>query len=367
MTRFLRGGAEEKTLLELENLGDYHQFTLATGPEIDPRSIDRARKAGVPHIVIPSLRHYAPWRAPAAIRQVRSLLRADRYDLVHTHSTEAGIIAREAARRERIPRIVHTIHGLEFADAHPYPIRRTVLALHRRLAPSTHRYFSNADVLTMTFLDHGIGRRDQYVTVRSAIDLKKIQSASAVALDGDPVVLTAGRLVPGKGMEEVLEAVGLLSKKWPGLNLYVVGEGPREAALRKQAVRLPPGTHIHFLGFREDLPGLLRGADAVVLASHREGTPRVLTEALAVGCPIVATNVDGIPEQVSAGRTGLLVAPRDAAALADALEETLGDPDAAKARARAGQRYAEEFGLPRMVDTIRREYHHLEAHGPETI
>lgn len=363
MTRFLRGGAEEKTLLEIEHLHREHQFSVATGPEVEPESVARLARIGVPHHIIPDLRHYQPWRAPAAVRQVRALLREGRFDAIHTHSTEGGIVGREAARAERLSRVLHTIHGPEFSEAHPFLIRRAVVALHRRLAPTTTRYLSNCESLVRDFLAQRIGVPEQYRLVRSGLDLASVRAAPPVALAGDPVVLTATRLAGGKGLEELFEACARVFARWPEARLAIAGAGPLRPRLERKAARLGIGDRVDFLGFRNDLAGLMKSADVFCFPSHREGTPRVVTEAMAAGCPIVATRIDGIPEQVLDGETGLLVAPRDPKGLAEALEATLSDRAAAKGRAAVGLARAEEFGLERMIATLEREYAELEAHG----
>ncbi len=356
ITRFLPGGAEEKTLLEIENLRSEHDYALASGSEVDSRMLARLEGLGVPHIPIPALRHYAPWTAPMAVRQLRRAIARGRYDLVHTHSTEAGLLAREAAHRERVPRIVHTIHGHEFTQAHAYPIRRSVVAFHRHLARFTHRYFSNAESLVHAFLGARIGTSDQYALVRSGLDLGAVDQASASALRGRPVILSAARITRSKGLEEVIDAVGLLRKEFTEIRLAVAGDGPRLADLRRRVESVGAAAAVDFLGHRSDLPGLLKSADVFVHASHREGTPRVITQALAAGCPVVATNVDGIPEQLKLGEAGLMVPPRDVPALVAAIRSTLLDPAAARRRTQAGKEHVREFSLETMLSQLRSQY-----------
>lgn len=361
ITRLLQGGAEEKTFRELEGLRPEHEFQLASGPETAATSVTRLEKLGVGHHVIPSLRHYAPWRAASAIRQLRELIRRERFDVVHTHSAEAGILGREAARREGVRAIVHTIHGLEFAPTHPWPIRRAVVALHRRLAPHTTRYFSNADILTRAFLLKGIGTPPQYVTIRSGVPVDEVAQAQPIPLPGAPAILTAARLARGKGVEDVLRAAASLRDQFPDLRLYVAGEGPRRPALERLSGRLGLSSAVSFLGHRADLPGLLRGANLFAFASEREGTPRVVTEALAAGCPVVATAVDGIPEQIQNGETGLLVPPRDPDALADAMRSCLRNAEGARIRARLGSARVLRFSIREMLAALRSEYEKLAA------
>lgn len=361
MTRFIRGGAEEKVLLELAHLRKEHEFSIATGPETHRAVLDPLADWGIPHHVVPSLRHYAPWQAPAAIRQIGRLIRAAGYDAVHTHSAEAGLLGREAAHRQNVMRILHTIHGHEFSPAHPWPIRRAVVAFHRHLAPHTDRYLSNAEALTAEFLKAGIGRAEQYRLVPSGFDVEAARNARPVHFSDSPTVLTAARLTAGKGIEELIEAFALLRRDFPTLRLAIAGDGPSEPALRKLTKRLQVDERVEFLGFRTDLAGLLKTASVFAFPSHREGTPRAVSLALAAGCPVVASNVDGIPEQVQHGETGLLVAPKDPKALTSAVRAVLDRPEEARKRAEEGQRRIVRFGIPAMLEATRAVYREVEA------
>jgi glycosyltransferase involved in cell wall biosynthesis len=140
-----------------------------------------------------------------------------------------------------------------------------------------------------------------------------------------------------------------------------VGDGPLRAAAEEAAVQAGVAARVTFLGLRKDAPDLLSASDVAVHSSLREGLPRVVLEALAVGTPLVATAVGGVPDVVTDGVTGLLVPPGDPAALARAVVATLAEPAAAAARARAGQAAVQPFTARQMLDEQHALYRRLLA------
>lgn len=355
ITRWLRGGAEEKTFREIEGLRREHDFTLVSGPEVDPIAVARLAKLGVEHRTVPDLVHLRPHRWGLAVRQLKTLT-SEGWDVVHTHSTEAGVLARHAAHRSGVTRIVHTIHGPEFSSEHPLPFRLMVLAAQRRLAPVTRRYFSNADALTRAYLAAGIGNPGQYTTIRSGVDIDALAKVDPRRSRGAPALLAAGRLVGAKGFEDLIDALPLIRARHPGVVLSLAGDGPLREALVERARRNGVEQNLDILGHVEDLPARIAGSDIFVHASYREGTPRVVTEALAVGRSVVATRIDGVPEQVLDGVNGFLIPVRAPSAIAAAVERIADSPALRAQMERAARERAQEFSLSRMIARTREEY-----------
>ena len=164
-----------------------------------------------------------------------------------------------------------------------------------------------------------------------------------LALDGD-VLLFAGRLGPQKAVGVLLEALGRISD----VTLVIAGDGPERPALEGRVAELGLDARVRFLGSvpRETVLRLFRASDASVLPSAWENFPHTVVEALAVGCPVIATAVGGVPEVVRDGENGLLVPPGDAAALADSIERFFGDAPLRErlhgAAARSVEGYSEE-------------------------
>ena len=163
-------------------------------------------------------------------------------------------------------------------------------------------------------------------------------------------MLCIGRLVPDKDHDTLLTAFHLTAAAHPEAELWLVGEGPRLAALRQLAQRLSIADRVKFIPPREDLRPLLHQATLLVLSSRTEALPNVVLEAMAAGLPVVATRVGGVPELVDPGRTGWLVDPEDAPGLAAALNQALADPEAAQTLGRAGRaRALQDFSLETMA------------------
>lgn len=356
ITRWLRGGAEAKTLAELEGLRGRYRFTLVHGAAWEPQAAARVDALGVRRLALPELRHYSPVSSLRAVGAFRRVLDAERPDVLHVHSTEAAAVGRAAVRGGGLP-VVYTLHGLPFGPGRAAPLRAFVRAVERRYAPRTTRFLANADAIRDAYLAAGIGRREQYVTIPSGIDLDAAAKAPAAAdLPGEPPrVLFAGRLEPGKGAQETLVAMAALRSQGTRADVLVAGEGP----LRAELERLAPWAH--FLGYRHDLPAVLKACDVLALPSRNEGTPRVITEAMACGVPVVATRVGGIPEQVDHGASGLLVPVGDRAALREALRSLLADPAMRSRMGSAGEARAKQFSRDAMLATTDAVYRGLLA------
>lgn len=355
ITRWLRGGAEAKTLAELEGLRGRYRYTLAHGGEHEPAAAARVDALGVRRVVLPGLRHLAPHTLPGAVREVRALLARERPDLLHVHSTEAAFVGRAAARGLRAP-VVYTLHGLPFGPGRAAPLRALVRWVERRQAPRTARFLANSPAIRDAYLAAGIGRPGQYVVVPSGVDLDAAAKApAATGLPGAPPrILFAGRLAPGKGLRETVAAVEALRAGGLAASLLVAGEGPERARLEAA-----PRPWLHLLGHRDDLASVMKGCDVVALPSALEGTPRVVTEAMACGIPVVASRVGGIPDQLGEDEAGLLVPPGDARALAEALRLLCSDAALRGRLARAGPRRAAAFGVGAMLERTEEVYRAL--------
>ena len=157
-----------------------------------------------------------------------------------------------------------------------------------------------------------------------------------------PVLVTIGRLTEQKGHRYLLQALPGLLNTWPQLCCLFVGEGELQEALQRMATELGVERACRFVGVRADIADILASADLFVLPSLSEGFPFVLLEALAMGCPVVASRVNGIPELIEEGKTGLLVPARDLQALALAIQELLNDPVAASRMGAAGRTVVRE-------------------------
>jgi glycosyltransferase involved in cell wall biosynthesis len=346
ITRLLKGGAEAKTIQTVFGLEEY-DFTVGHGASYDETQTTRLHDHGVTTRRFSLLRHYNPVTAVPAVVSIARYIRRQDFDLVHTHSTEAGILGRLAAHRADVP-VVHTVHGVPFAADRNEALNKFVLACEQRVAPLTDCIVTNADAIAEEYLRRGIGRPEQYKTVYSGIDLKKFATADPAELPGEGLRITmVGRLVEGKGLGVLLDAVAVLDR--PDLTVCVVGDGPERESFEADVRQRGLGDVVHTLGYRDDIGSILAASDVFVLASFREGTPRVITEAMASGLPVVATDIAGIPEQVTDGENGYLVPTGDPDALADRLARLLDEPERRETFGAASREHAERFSTKKMV------------------
>lgn len=350
ITRLLKGGAEAKTIETVLGL-DAYEFTVGFGAEYDVEQVQRLEQAGVTTKRFRSIRHYNPVTAVLAVGAVARYLRKEDFDLVHTHSTEAGIIGRFAATLVDIP-VVHTVHGVPFASDRNDLLERFVLSCERAAARRTDQLIANADAIAEDYLFRGIGDPDQYTTVYSGIHLDAFRDVTAAPdITGDGVrIVMVGRLADGKGFEDLLAAVGRLEQD--RISVYLVGDGPLRDDLQHQIRQRGLSDTVQMLGYHDDIPAILATCDVFVLPSYREGTPRVITEAMASGLPVIATDIAGIPEQVEDGTNGILIQPGEIGELVTALERLVESKSLREEFGTASRDRVERFSVETMLSDL---------------
>ena len=291
---------------------------------------------------------------------------AAEHDIRILNSTgyKADLVGHVATRRLNVRHVV-TIQGF----VEKYPLRKRFYdVLTRWVARRADRVVTVSDSLKRDLVRGGT-REDRIVTVHNFVDARRFENVDPAAVarvrrelgvaPGAPCVQILGRLNPEKGHTHFLEAAARVKKELPGVRYVVVGESYRSLRqqLERRAAELGVQRDVVFTGYREDVPALLAAATVVVSASLREGLPLVLVEAMAAARPVVATTVDGIPELVDPGRTGLLVPPRDAEGLAAGMLKMLRAPEQAAAMGRAGRAVVRErFSAEQMVRRIQDVY-----------
>lgn len=328
ITRFLDGGAETTTINELEAIREADldaDLRLGVGREHDEEALDSVEAQGVETQVFSWIRHYSLVASVLAVAQVARYLLRDDIDIVHTHSTEAGVIGRFAATIARTPVVVHEVHGDPIADDRSRLLNGFVLAMERLAARTTDYIVTKSPTIERCYLERGIGRPERYRVIRHGVDLERFRGASP-ASDLDPdrdVVMYVGRLARGKGIPDLLDAVAGLADD--DVTLVLVGDGPLRSEIEGTVARRGMEVSVRLLGHREDVPSLLAAADLLVLPSYREGTPRVVTEALASGLPVIGTTVGGVPDQLDPATNGYLIDAGEVEALTATIRSVLAD------------------------------------------
>jgi glycosyltransferase involved in cell wall biosynthesis len=265
--------------------------------------------------------------APTLSRLVR-LIRRERVDVVHTHLTTASWNGALAARLARVPSVAH-VHGLDsktwfqHADYQVAVARAVKAHLVAQGVPSPR--------VRVSFVG---------LDVEAYQPREREEARAELGLEwapGTPGVGVVASLIERKGHRFLLDALHQLQDEFPDARLLIAGEGPLEGALREQTQRLGLGERVEFLGFRRDVDRVVSACDVVVLPSLKEGLSIAAMEAMALGRPVVATAIAGMPELLQEGETGALVPPGDADALARVLRGWWRDPAKAQRVALGGR------------------------------
>jgi glycosyltransferase involved in cell wall biosynthesis len=339
--------------------------------------VNALAQRGIRHFALNhATRSVAPFEDGKALVELVRLLRHLQPAIVHTHNPKPGIYGRIAARVAGVPVVVNTVHGL-YALPDDATLRRAVVYGLERLAAacSDAEFVQNPEDVTtlrrlgvpedkVLFLGNGIDLRRFDPEMISAEDRASARVELGAIAPTDVVVGVVGRLVREKGYHEIFEAAARLRQRCPTVRFVVIGpdEPYKQGSVTREAKAAAAASGVLFLGSRVDVERLYRGMDLYVLASHREGFPRSAMEAASMGLPIVATDIRGCREVVERGITGLLVPPRDPAALADAIAALALDPERRQRMGTAGRNKAlREFDQQRCIDLTLSVYRRLLA------
>ncbi len=372
ITRLILGGAQENTILTVEGL--HHRYrdevVLVTGPAEGPEGdlFERAERQGLRVEVIPELvRPIKPATDWTAYQKLRKFIRAEAPDVVHLHSSKAGILGRAAAWKEKVPLVVHTIHGLAFGPSEKEWRNQLYITLERWAAKRCHAIISVCDAMTEQALEAGVGRPDQYQTIYSGMEVEPFLNPPRprelvrreLGLKEDEIAFaTVARLFDRKGHQDILEIAPHLLRENPKIRFVWIGSGILRDSLEAEAHRLGIRNAIIFTGLvpPSTIPELIHASDAVLHPSYREGLARVLPQGLISGKPAISYDIDGAKEVVLP-ETGILVPFLDRDRLAAAILELAGDPERRERLGHEGRRrFADQFRTETMVDQIRSLY-----------
>lgn len=358
ITRLEPGGAQRNTLYTVEHL-DRSQFepALAWGPG-DPldeaaAAIPDLRREPVPELVRP-ISPALDWRA---LRRLLGVVRRLQPQVVHTHSSKAGVLGRLAARIGRTPVVVHSIHGFGFTPLQPGPVRMLYVIAERVMARWTDHFVTVSESNLRAGLALGLFPPERASVIRSGIELGRFRSPEGGrearerlgVPEGAPLVVQVGNFKPQKAPLDFVRVAAAVAREAPGAWFVMVGDGELRPAAEELASDLSVAGRIVFCGWWDDIPGLLAASRVSVLTSRHEGLPRAAVESLAAGVPVVATAVDGTPEVVKDGRNGFLVEAGDVAGLARRVSQLLRDDELHRRLAAAAAEGLDEFDIDRMV------------------
>ncbi|MFQ5424896.1 MAG: glycosyltransferase family 4 protein [Phycisphaerae bacterium] len=377
ITRLIVGGAQENTVLTCEGLhARGHDVTLISGLTAGPEGslVDRARSGGYVFEELPDLvRPIHPWHDLRALETLRRRFQITRPDVVHTHSSKAGVIGRLAAHDAGVPFVVHTIHGMSFNRTQPWAVRAVYAAAERLCAQRCHAIVTVADAMTRQALAAGVGRPDQYVTIRSGIEVAAFDPARFAAAatragwgvaPDEVLVGTVARLFRSKGYEELIEIIDRAARVEDKLRFVWIGGGADRARYEADLVRRGLRDRVVLTGLLspDGIPRVLTAIDILAHTSRWEGLPRAVVQALLMKKPAVSFDIDGAPEVITPGETGELARLDDLAGFADAVVALARNKDQRLLYGEAGRvRCLTDFDHATMVDRLDRLYRRRKA------
>ena len=374
ITRFDKGGSAENTFLTVRDLDkSRYDVALIRGLSQESQMGDREaraveanlaalEKSGVRMVTMPELvRDLSPLNDFRAFMRLFRLFRKQRPHNVHTHTSKAGILGRWAAYFAGAPVIVHTPHGHVFWGYFGRAKTTLFILMERLTARITDRIITLTKQEMNDHLRFSIAPAEKFTVVHSGVDLGPFSrlkvDAPAVrkklAIPQDSFVVgTAGRLTPVKGQKYLIEAAAGLVRQHRDMLFVFLGDGQLVNDLKLMTSALGIGDQVKFLGWRPDVAEVMSTFDVFVLPSLNEGMGKVLVEAMAMGKPLIASDVGGIPDLVVQGENGLLVPPANSEALAQAVLDLYENPDKRERMGEAGKRISAAYGVEAMMRKI---------------
>ena len=367
ITKLELGGAQKVTLMTLERLprGRY-ELGLVTGPE--GLLVDWANRIpDLSRFWIPALiREVRPVRDAIAFLKLWNLFRRERPQVVHTHSSKAGILGRWAAKMAGVPVIFHTAHGFGFNDFQRPLVRAFYVWLERVTTKVTTKMvvvsYANAD----TGEKSRVFDRTDWVLFRDAISVdvfvKPLPRRGMLQEWGIPehkvIIGMIACFKPQKSPVDFIDVAARVLRQTTAAHFLMAGDGELRSAIEARIREHGIGQHITLLGWQgeNEMPEVYRNLDVVVLTSLWEGLPCVFSEAMACDLPIVATNVDGAREAIIDGENGYLHEPHDIEAMANSVLKLVADPELRREMGRRGKSRVMEFDISTSVATLESAY-----------
>jgi len=353
------GGAQGNTLYTVSNL-DKSMFdaALIAGPggilDDDAKKTENIDLYFVPQLV----RQVNPIKDIVALFKLRKLLKSIKSDLVHTHSSKAGILGRIAAYLAGVPVIIHTFHGFGFNDFQKWFVKFVYVLAERITAKISDKLIVVSNENISYGLANRIGRKEQYMVIRSGIKTGKYrQKFDAVKIkkelglkETDKIITTIGPFKPQKNTVDFIDMAAQVSGKFPDVKFLVIGDGSLRPQIESKIAAFNLQNKVMLLGWRNDIPELLSITDIFILTSLWEGLPRAIVESMVSGKPVIAYAVDGSKEIVKDNVTGFLIPPKNMEVLCEKTMLLLSDDNLRlKFGMEAQKTVSTEFDIDHMV------------------
>ncbi|MBI5187452.1 MAG: glycosyltransferase family 4 protein [Nitrospirae bacterium] len=337
ITRLDRGGSVKIFLNLIKALkANSIEVVMASGPSIlpeeDPEVFSRANE--VKFYLVPNLvRDINPVKDIKAFFEILFILRSEKPDVLHTHTSKAGFLGRIAGKLSGVRAVVHTPHGHVFYGYFNRILSYVFLLLERLATIFTDKIIALTERERQEYIRFRIAGGEKIQTIHNGIHIERFLSVSdkkkvreelginpSLALIG-----WVGRLVDVKGCEYFIDAAVFIKTRFRDSVFIIAGDGPLRDFLEKKTEAIGILDSVYFLGYRTDIPDIIASIDLLVISSLNEGLGLVAIEAMASARPVVATNVGGLPEVVIDGKCGFIVPPGNPQSIADAVLKILTD------------------------------------------
>lgn len=288
-----------------------------------------------------------PLKDLLALIEIYRFIKINKIDIVHTHSSKAGILGRWAARLAKVKIIVHTVHGWSFNDFQPKLMRIIFIRLERITARFTDKIIVVSNYDKEKGLNNGIGDGDKYTLIRYGIDYaafggRKEDVRQALGINADDLIVgMIACFKPQKCPQDFVKLAFLINQSLPKVKFILVGDGILRRCVEDLIGNFKLQPKLILAGWRRDIPAILQALDVFALTSLWEGLPISVLEAMAASKPVVATNTGGIAEVIVEGKTGFLVAPQDIKSMSEKLINLLEDKNL---REKMGQNAKDSLG-----------------------
>ena len=371
ITRMIVGGAQENTLLTIKgHLQSGHQVELATGPSPgrEGKLLENTGMPDFPIVEFPDMvRELSPLHDLKAFFALKKYFKAGKFDVVHTHSSKAGILGRLAARAAGVPVVVHTVHGQAF---HPYQSKwknRLYIALERFAAKYCDKIYAVAQAMIDQCVAAKVAPANKYMVVYSGMDTSAFDHArrepelrSKLGIpENAKTISTVARLFHQKGYEFVIPAAEKVLASDPDVHFLFVGDGPMYDELKNYLKSRNIDGNFHFAGLvpPAEVCRYIAQSDLLWHLSLHEGLPRAVVQALATGIPAVGFALDGTPEVIINGETGFTTAAEDIDDVTRRTLELFADDQLRRTMGENGKiKVLKQFDWKLMADILEQEF-----------